>query len=354
MRLCINYSICKAMPKVPDTVTKENYLLKSTFFYNRLRTEGYFGLFVTIKRYAKIEGSKLEWKSREQWHISDEAWEIVEKNEIQPMMVFAHPKVLQLNPQFLKYYRSVAMIPQKGLKAISGVSSIENIEEGKLEAGRLSQKQIEKIIHSINETMSTVISLASDITEKRIEGMMYATAGTKIDGSWRNSIGAEGERVIRTIIFNGLHTTNEVSSVVCKDNHVCEIEEWDFSNDIDNVKTINLTNGYSILFSSEPDVTMYDASGAIVGVIEIKSGLDPAGALERLGAMFKSFENTLSEYPNAVTILVASCITDEVESRLGASMLVRQKYITTHITNSESDKRKFVNRLRTIMKLVKA
>jgi hypothetical protein len=202
--------------------------------------------------------------------------------------------------------------------------------------------------------MSTVISLASDITEKRIEGMMYATAGTKIDGSWRNSIGAEGERVIRTIIFNGLHTTNEVSSVVCKDNHVCEIEEWDFSNDIDNVKTINLTNGYSILFSSEPDVTMYDASGAIVGVIEIKSGLDPAGALERLGAMFKSFENTLSEYPNAVTILVASCITDEVESRLGASMLVRQKYITTHITNSESDKRKFVNRLRTIMKLVKA
>ena len=76
---------------------------------------------------------------------------------------------------------------------------------------------------------------------------------------------------------------------------------------------------------------MYDPEGDIVGIIEIKAGLDPAGALERLGAMFKSFESTLSEYPEAVTILVASCITKEVDNRLNASMVVRQKYITTDI-----------------------
>ena len=112
-----------------------------------------------------------------------------------------------------------------------------------------------------------------------------------------------------------------------------------------------MINGYSILFSSEPDVTIFDPSGSIVGVIEIKSGLDPAGALERLGAMFKSFENTLAEYPDAVTILVASCITDEVDKRLNSSMTVRQRYLTTDITSSEPEKRKFVNRLRTIMHL---
>ena len=342
------------MPKVPNSVVKESYLLKSTFFYNRLRTEGYFSLFAQIKKYAKVEGGAIQWNELEEWHISQEAWQIIAGNDIQPLLVFLHPKVLQLNPQFLKYYRSIAMIPQKGLKAMSGVSNVDGIEDGKVESGKMTQKQVERLVQTINETMSVVVSLALDINEKKLEGMMYATAGTKIDGSWRNSIGAEGERVIRRIILGELLAHSEVSSVVDKENQIHSISEWNIGDDFDCIKVINLINGYSILFSSEPDVTMFDGNGSIVGVIEIKSGLDPAGALERLGAMFKSFENTLAEYPNAVTILVASCITDEVESRLGASMLVRQKYITTNITSNEHERRKFVNRIRTIVKLVNA
>ena len=186
--------------------------------------------------------------------------------------------------------------------------------------------------------------------------MMYATAGTNIDGAWRNQIGAEGERVIRTIILNGLLHFNEVTSLIDKANNTFEInsaEAKHLSEDVELVKTINLSNGYSVYFSSEPDVTMYSPKGDIVGIIEIKAGLDPAGALERLGAMFKSFENTLAEYPDAITILIASCITKEVDSRLNASMVVRQKYITTDITANTKEKRKFVNRLRVIMKLAR-
>lgn len=340
------------MPKVPESVIKENYLLKSTFFYNRLHSEGYFALFSQLKKYSKLEGDKLNWDNRGKWHIGEDAWSTIIDNGISPLLVFLHPKVLQLNPQYLKYYRSVALIPQKGLKTLSKVSNVESIEDGTVAAGHLSQHQIENLVCSINETTTMLVSLASDISEKRLEGMMYATAGTKIDGSWRNSIGAEGERVIRAIIFNELFSHNEISSILDKNNQLTEIAEYERNANTEDIKIIHLINGYSILFSSEPDITLYNDSGAIVGVIEIKSGLDPAGALERLGAMFKSFENTLAEYPNAVTILVASCITDEVETRLGASMLVRQKYITTNITNSEHEKRKFVNRLRTIMKLV--
>lgn len=340
------------MPKVPESVIKENYLLKSTFFYNRLYFEGYFTLFSQLKKYSKLEGDKLDWGNRSEWHIGEDAWTTIISNEISPSLVFLHPKVLQLNPQYLKYYRSIALIPQKGLKTLSKVSNIESIEDGKVAAGHLSQKQLENIIRSINETITMLVSLASDISEQKLEGMMYATAGTKIDGSWRNSIGAEGERVIRAIIFNELFSHNEISSILDKTNQLTEISEYKKNTNTEDIKIIHLTNGHSILFSSEPDITLYNESGAIVGVIEIKSGLDPAGALERLEAMFKSFENTLAEYPNAVTILVASCITDEVETRLGASMLVRQKYITTNITNNEHEKRKFVNRLRTIMKLV--
>lgn len=340
------------MPRVPESVIKESYLLRSTFTYNRLRSDGYFDLFMKISKFARVEGTKLNWDSKNEWNVSEEAWNILQTNKIAPMLVFLHPKVLQLNPSFLKYYRSVSLIPQKGLISLTGVSNIDGIESGKVEAGRLRQDQIYKLVKAINETISLVVTLSSDLNERKIEGMMYATAGVKIDGSWRNQIGNEGERVIRRIIFNELFVHNEISSIENKKDMLSEIRHWDASRDIDEIKKIHLVNGYSILFSSEPDVTMYNDSGAIVGIIEIKSGLDPAGALERLGAMLKSFENTLTEYPNAVTILVASCITKEVDKRLNASMSVRQRYLTTDITSSDAEKRKFVNRLRVIMQLV--
>lgn len=344
------------MAKVSYEVTKESYLLKSTFFYSKLKSNGYFELFADIEKMAEIEGATLNWSQRDKWKISTSAWDVLEKSNIDPMLVFVHPKVMQLNPSFLKYYRSVAMISQKGLKALTGVSNIEKIEAGKVEAGKLSQKAISSIVCIINEILSLVVSLATDIDRNEIQGMMYATAGTNIDGSWRNSIGAEGERVIRTIILKEVLAHNEVSSITDRQNKttaIAELQKSKIIEEIDLIKTVNLVNGYSILFSSEPDISMFNDEGAIVGVIEIKAGLDPAGALERLGAMFKSFENTLAEYPDAVTILVASCITDEVEARLGASMSVRQKYITTEITSSENNQRKFANRMRKILKLIK-
>lgn len=344
------------MAKVPYEVTKESYLLKSTFFYSKLKTNGYFELFADIEKMAEIEGATLNWAQRDKWKISASAWDVLEKSNIDPMLVFVHPKVMQLNPSFLKYYRSVAMISQKGLKALTGVSNIEKIEAGKVEAGKLPQKAINSIVCIINEILSLVVSLATDLGKNEIQGMMYATAGTNIDGSWRNSIGAEGERVIRTIILKEVLAHNEVSSITDRQNKttaIAELQKSKVIEEIDSIKTVNLINGYSILFSSEPDISMFNDEGAIVGIIEIKAGLDPAGALERLGAMFKSFENTLAEYPDAVTILVASCITDEVEARLGASMSVRQKYITTEITSSENNQRKFANRMRKILKLIK-
>lgn len=344
------------MAKVPYEVTKESYLLKSTFFYSKLKSNGYFDLFINMQKLASLEGKSLDWVQKADWNISDSAWEILKHNGIDPMLVFVHPKVLQLNPESLKYYRSIAMISQKGLKALSGVSNVEKIETGKVASGSLSTKTVKNLVLVINEVLSLVVTLATDINQNELQGMMFATAGTNIDGSWRNSIGAEGERVIRSIILKEVLFHKEVSSIIDRQGKplaIDELDETQILDEIDSIKVVNLNNGYSMLFASDPDVSLYDASGAIAGVIEIKAGLDPAGALERLGAMLKSFENTLEEYPNAVTVLVASCITDEVEARLGASMSVRLKYITTEITSSESNQRKFANRMRKILKLAK-
>lgn len=339
---------------VPESVKKEQYELKSTFFYNKLTSNGYFKLFKDIEVVALVEGRTLDWSKREEWGISSDAWELIEKRHISPVLVFVHPKILRLYPTYLKYYRSIAMVPQKGLKAISHISNVESIEAGQVDTTRIRQETIHKLVSVLNEFISLVVNLSSGITENEIQGMMYATAGTNIDGSWRNQIGNEGERVIRSIIFKELGKLGDISSVVDKDQLTIPKDEINydrFLTSIGEVKTINLKNGYSVYFSSEPDVTLFAPDGSIVGVIEIKAGLDPAGALERLGAMFKSFENTLAEYPTAVTVLVISCITHEVRRRLDASMVVRQTFVTTDITSGDSEKRKFVNRLRVIMKL---
>ena len=52
---------------------------------------------------------------------------------------------------------------------------------------------------------------------------------------------------------------------------------------------------------------------ALVATIEIKGGKDAAGALERLGAVQKSFEETP---PNCANFLIAGIITPEMAQRL--------------------------------------
>jgi hypothetical protein len=344
------------MAKIPADVIKESYLLKSTFFYNKLRSNGYFDMFKKIQELNVSEGGGLDWSEREQWKVSEDAWKVLEESRISPMLVFVHPDILGAHPQLLRYYRSIAMVSQKGLKAVSGVSNVERIEAGNVKSGALASAIVTKLVCAINEVISLVVSLSTSISENELRGMLFATAGTNIDGSWRNSIGDEGERVIRSIIVKELFAQKEVTSIIDAQNKTRQISELDVTSVLDsiaNIRTISVKNGYSIQFAAEPDVQMFDESGNIVGIVEIKAGNDPAGALERLGAMLKTFDNIRAEYPNAVTILVASCITNELQSRIGASMSIGLTYLTTEITSSESSQRKFANQIRKILNLTK-
>ena len=98
---------------------------------------------------------------------------------------------------------------------------------------------------------------------------------------------------------------------------------------------------------------MLDTTGKTLGAIEVKAGLDPAGALERLGAMFKSFDNILSKQPDAETILVASCITDEVDARLREAQSVRTIFILTDLINNKKGRAAiFINKVRSVLGLI--
>lgn len=67
-------------------------------------------------------------------------------------------------------------------------------------------------------------------------------------------------------------------------------------------------------YGSEPDID-FVRSNRLIATIEIKGGRDPAGALERLGAMKKSFAETPTD---CVNFLVAGVITPEMKTRLDA------------------------------------
>lgn len=69
-----------------DLLAREQYLLRSTFFYNQLSTQGYFVLFARVKRFVKVEGAHLDWSSRLDWRIGDAAWAAVAALGIPPAL----------------------------------------------------------------------------------------------------------------------------------------------------------------------------------------------------------------------------------------------------------------------------
>ncbi len=76
-----------------------------------------------------------------------------------------------------------------------------------------------------------------------------------------------------------------------------------------------------------------------MATIEIKGGKDPAGALERLGAMQKSFEETP---PGCVNMLIAGVITSEMKSRL-ENMGVSRVFLLDDLAHDGRDWIDFLN-----------
>ena len=112
------------------------------------------------------------------------------------------------------------MIPQKGLSKLTGVSNLKSIEEG---AKEIPESRIETIVFTLNQFISSVLLLNGWYKEDAIKAMVLSTAGTSIDGSWRNKIGAEGERVVKEIILSSLLEKSEVAYCILKNDDRVEV-----------------------------------------------------------------------------------------------------------------------------------
>ncbi|MCS7072346.1 MAG: XcyI family restriction endonuclease [Anaerolinea sp.] len=249
-------------------------LARSVFFRRKLRE---WSLLEIADDIEQVRGEDLIWTDL---NIAEVAWNKVIHRGIRPVIVFAHPHVLQTIPGSVGYYRMLAMVSQKSMKQV-GIS-LEQYEAGKPFVD--TEKVREAVLH-LNQIISALIAAEDQIDAREFTLWRGMAAGAQAQGAWQNSKGASAERLIRNLILRRLY-------------------ERGF---IDNVETaltrMHLPDDRTLIFADEPDIAIYRGSIPEVA-IEIKGGIDRAGVLERLGAALKSLRRVRQMNPDAITLLV--------------------------------------------------
>lgn len=318
---------------------KINYRLRSTFFYRRLHEYHTFEFPAIIKELIP-HSDNFNWDDYQKWGISQSAFGLIQKSGLELIQVFSHTRLLRENPKLVAYYRNVAVLSQKATKYLIQLDPSKYEDGNKTE---LSENYALKFSKLFNEHISLIIESAFEkIEEIELHGILFASTGSQIDGSWRNAIGEEAEQAVQRLLVQEAIRRKLLHAFIKKDdNSIITLKDEKSEKLLKNIKGckgIMLTNQRSILFSSEPDISILDKNGETLLVIEIKGGIDPAGALERYGAAKKSLEESKRQNRKVKTCIVASCITEEVKVRMKRDRAI-SKYINLTEVMTKSNKK---------------
>ena len=239
--------------------------------------------------------------------ISSEAFKYVEASDIDPKQVFAHPDLLYHHPEASEYYRGIALLSRKRVAAIA--TSVDTWEDPDRKS-QVNEDRCKKVARLYNTVISSIIEGATDWTLDNGYRNIIANMGIGLDGSIRNIIGQDAENIVKDRIRDWLDSRGLITE---RDERETRFE---------------LSRGYSMYYGSEPDIE-FQHNGNVISTIEIKGGTDPAGALERLGAVQKSFKATP---PGSANLLVAGIVTAEMRQRLN-SLGIRNYFILDDITH---------------------
>ncbi len=256
---------------------KSDQLTKSEFFHRKLHE---WGLLEIAYELEGIKGENLNWKM--DLNITTTAWDKVIHRGIKPIRIFAHPQVLIENPRRVSYYRMLSMVSQKSMSNV-GLS----VNSNEMNGSKLDRSVALNLSKHLNKIICMLIENDNVIDEREFDLWRAMTAGSKAQGSWQNSKGAAAEDIIKGIIERRLKETAQIQRDGLEGRS----------------KIFHLKDGRLIRMGSEPDVAFYK-SDKIELALEIKGGIDTAGALERFGAALKSLRRAKQENPEAITILL--------------------------------------------------
>ncbi len=249
---------------------------------------------------AMIEGfnEPLDFEGQlEDLAIAREAWDHMIQIGTTPKLVFAHPDLLQALPEASLHYRGIATLSLKRMQLMVG--AVKKWEDGTLLRAPAAGRCL-SVARVYNAVISAIITGTDDWTLENGYRNILATIGITEDGALRNIVGQEGEAAVKE-----------------------RISEWLAANDAIKIEVQGTTTflgeskQHRMIYGTEPDIKFEQLNSQgvwdIVSTMEIKSGTDPAAALERLGAIQKSFEQTPARSRN---FAVLGIVTKAMRKRL--------------------------------------
>jgi len=291
-------------------------ITKSEFFHQKLHE---WGLLEIAYELEGIRGEALEWDIAE-LNITSRAWNRVIHRGIKPIRVFAHPEVLRQNPKRVGYYRMLAMVSQKSMSRVG--LSINRYEEGR---SHLNDALALGISRHLNKIVSVLIEHDGKVDVREFDLWRGMAAGSQAQGSWQNTKGDRAEVVIKELIERRLR---EKGLVLEKISH-------------GKGETLRLKDRRLLVMGSEPDIGVYE-DDLIQIVVEIKGGIDPAGVLERFGAVLKSLRRAKQENSKSVTILIMQgvSLTPKAKEEIDKSKAIIDYFFTIEDVIGNEDVRK--------------
>ena len=302
-----------------NVIVEEDALLeearqRALLISRRLRERADVGAQQIINNFAQ----PLEFEERLQdLAISPEAWQHIVDAQIDPKMVFAHPDLLRAHPETSLHYRGISTLSLKRVQSMA--TQVKNWEDGTYSATPNQQRCL-RAARIYNAVISVVITGTDGWTLENGYRNVLATIGITEDGSLRNIVGQEGEAAVKGRISGWLDSNEDILAQV---NGAVTILGDDCS--------------LRMVYGSEPDIRFerLDESNEwqVVATVEIKSGTDPAGALERLGAIQKSFAETPTRSRN---FAVLGVVTPEMRRRLDEMNVARDFSLYQVLHDNES------------------
>lgn len=292
------------------------YMARAQLFHDGIRAAK---IDLLIAEIDSIDASKLKWNKRK-LGISSSAFDRVTNAGGIPHQVFAHPDLIVDRPHLIANYRNIVAISKKGIQQV--LFSTERYESRR--TTRMEHEAAFSLCATLNTIISGVIDNSKEYSFQLNRDAILAEIGTELQGSWNNFVGNGAAKAVKALIEE--HVTAE---------NLGEVQP----------RVVTLSNGWTIKFGSEPDVSFLNKRGVVQIAIEIKGSLDRAGAQTRYGEAKKSFGKAIAENPRCHTIYLASCFTDAVIRQVEADGQVRDWFNLTSILYDDDDRKRFLSKV---------
>lgn len=276
---------------------------------------------------------KLFWKPLGNLLISPNVWKyVLESRGYDPKFVFCHPDILLHDSRTCLYYRGLCGLSLKAARDYCG--DVRGLELGSRLA-KLSQEKALLIARTYNALMCSIIENSTDWTLENGARTIIATMGITLDGIMRNKIGSIAEDRIRTLVLEWVVSRGLLVKPALTREQIYEQR---------GAREYTLSKETKMRFQAEPDIS-FRQEEKLVAVVEIKGGIDPAGALERYGAARKSFDQAIKENVRCRNFYLAASLTGEVQERISTDRLVEKTYNIIEILERPGTRDQFLEEL---------